>query len=620
MELRASGSARRNSGEDSILTAANPPPFRRDDCQAPAPGGRGSLRLVDFVDVGLLQELQDSFASLGRLSIQICDADGELITTPSCAAPACTLREAGKNECGGCARSAVALSARVAQTGGPVSASEGGMRHHAAPIRALGCRLGTVVAGNAPEDTVPEEELRAVAERYALKLGTLRDAVRQGVEDRLESTARLPSVLARVIATLCEQRFEVRRRLEELSTVCDVTQMLSGDARLKDAMTSAAGRVADVMRVKAATIRLADQERAELVLYASHNLSREYLEKGAVTLSENPIDQAAFRGETVYIEDATTDPRFRYPEAARREGLVSGLCAPMSYRGEVVGVLRIYSGRRQRFSGLETTLLRAIGSQIAAAVTHSRLYEQRLANERYARQLTYAAEIQRRMISPLPRHPRISFGAVYDPRLEVGGDFYDFVELPYGTLGVCIADVVGKGIPAALLMASVRTGLRAHAHDTYHIKDIMEKVNRGLCRDTLVNEFVTLFYGVFAPDGSQLTYCNAGHEPPLLLRGDQAVRLRSGGMALGIDAAEAYQTDIVHLESGDIIVMVTDGVTEAMNFDDEPFGRDRLIESARRHRGLDAAGMAQQLLWDVRRFVGLADKIDDLTLVVAKVA
>lgn len=493
------------------------------------------------------------------------------------------------------------------------------MRHYASPIQALGCRLGIVVAGSAPENTLPEEELRAAAERYALELDTLREAVRRGAEDRLGSTARLPSVLARVIATLCEQRFEVRRRLEELSTVCDVTQMLSGDARLKDAMASAAARVTEVMRVKASTIRLVDQERGELVLYASHNLSREYLEKGAVTLSENPIDQAAFRGETVYIEDATKDPRFRYPEAARREGLVSGLCAPMSYRGEVVGVLRIYSARQQRFTGIETTLLGAIGAQIAAAVTHSRLYEQRLENERYARQLTYAAEIQRRMISPLPRHSRISFGAVYDPRLEVGGDFYDFIELPYGTLGVCIADVVGKGIPAALLMASVRTGLRAHAHDTYHIKDIMEKVNRGLCRDTLVNEFVTLFYGVFAPDGSQLTYCNAGHEPPLLLRGDRAVRLRSGGMALGIDGAEPYQTDIVHLESADILVMVTDGVTEAMNFDDEPFGRDRLIESARRYRDLDAAGMAKQLLWDVRRFVGLADKTDDLTLLVAKV-
>jgi sigma-B regulation protein RsbU (phosphoserine phosphatase) len=574
---------------------------------------------VDFIDIGLLQELQDSFASLGRLSIQICDAGGELITAPSCAAPGCERREAGTEECGRCARSAVTLSARVAEQGEPLLSSEDGMRHCAAPIQALGHRLGTVVSGNAPEEVIPDDALRSVAGRYGLEFETLCEAVRQGTEDRLASVERLPSVLSRVIETLCEQRFEIRRRLEEVSTVCDVTRMLSGDARLKDAMAGAAARVAEVMRVKAATIRLVDEERGELVLYASHNLSREYVEKGVVTLADNPIDQAAFRGETVYVEDATTDPRVRYPEAARREGFVSGLCVPMSYRGEVVGVLRIYSSRRQRFSGLETTLLRTIGSQIAAAVTHSRLYEQRLSNERYAQQITYAAEIQRRMISALPRHPRISFGAEYDPRLEVGGDFYDFVDLPYGTLGVCIADVVGKGIPAALLMASVRAGLRAHAHDTYHIKDIMEKVNRGLCRDTLISEFVTLFYGVFAPDGSQLTYCNAGHEPPLLLRGEEALGLSSGNMVLGIDPAEAYRSSIVNLESGDVIVMVTDGVTEAMNFDEEPFGRHRLIESVRRYRDRDARTLATQLLWDVRRFVGLADKIDDLTLVVAKV-
>jgi sigma-B regulation protein RsbU (phosphoserine phosphatase) len=168
-------------------------------------------------------------------------------------------------------------------------------------------------------------------------------------------------------------------------------------------------------------------------------------------------------------------------------------------------------------------------------------------------------------------------------------------------------------------MASVRTGLRAHADSIFDINDIMGRVNRGLCRDTLVSEFVTLFYGVFGAGGSQLTYCNAGHEPPLLLRGADIFRLRTGGMVLGIDPAESYQMDVVDLRAGDTLVLFTDGVTEAMNFDEEEYGRDRVIASLRRHRDLAAPSIAQQMLWDVRRFAGLADKSDDQTLVVAKV-
>ncbi|UCG17152.1 MAG: SpoIIE family protein phosphatase [Phycisphaerales bacterium] len=577
------------------------------------------VQLLDLVDVALVQELQDSFAALGELSIQICDARGQPITDPSCRDAGCRViasTEAGR---AACRTSATEAAAKVRDACEAVQTCHCGMTQYGAPINALGQRLGTVVAGKTSGKTISRDRLRSIAKTYGLDADRLAEAVIHGAEHALDSAARLPHVLARVVAALCEQRFEIRQRLEEISTVCDVTGMLSGTGDLSGVMARAAARASQAMGVKAATIRLVDQETGELVLHASHNLSDEYLAKGAVTLAANPVDRAAIEGETVYIEDAATDPRVRYGEAARREGLVSSLCVPMSYRGEVVGVLRIYSDRRQRFSGLEAALLRAIGSQIAAAVTHTRLYEQRLANERYTRQLAYAADIQQRMIPEPPRHPRITFGAIYDPHLGVGGDFYDFLHLPGGTLGVCIADVAGKGMPAALLMASVRAGLRAHADSTFNINDIITKVNDRLYRDTLVSEFATLFYGVFSADGAQLTYCNAGHEPPVLLRGDHIFQLRTGGMVIGLDPHEKYRMDVVDLKGGDIIAMVTDGVTEALNFDDEPFGRRRLIESIRRYRDLEAPSLAQQLLWDVRRFAGLADKLDDLTLVVAKV-
>jgi sigma-B regulation protein RsbU (phosphoserine phosphatase) len=200
----------------------------------------------------------------------------------------------------------------------------------------------------------------------------------------------------------------------------------------------------------------------------------------------------------------------------------------------------------------------------------------------------------------------------------VGGDFYDLIDLPGGRLGVCIADVVGKGLPAALMMASVRSALRVHAHQSHDIDSIMEKVNRHMCRDTRVGEFATLIYGVFSADNHTFTYCNAGHIPPLLLRGDKLTELTAGGLVIGVQPEETFEQETTLLNPGDILIMITDGVTEAMDFESTAYGRDRLVASIRKHHSLDAQQLAQQILWDVRRFVGLADQSDDITIVVAK--
>jgi len=291
----------------------------------------------------------------------------------------------------------------------------------------------------------------------------------------------------------------------------------------------------------------------------------------------------------------------------------------MAFRGETVGVLRAYTGKRHVFSDTETALLRSFASQAASAIISGRLHQEHLESERMQRQIEAAGHIQRRMMPGAPpQRTGLAFGCVYDPTLQVGGDFYDFIELQDGGLGICIADVVGKGIPAALMMASVRSALRAHVKCAETIEDLMAEVNRHMCRDTLVSEFATLFFGVLDSTGRHFTYCNAGHPPPLMLHGGTRRELNAGGLVIGVDEHAVYQTETVSLETGDIIVMVTDGVTEAMSFHDEEYGRKRLIASIEKRQSLDAGAMASQVLWDVRRFVGLADQSDDITIVVFK--
>lgn len=435
-----------------------------------------------------------------------------------------------------------------------------------------------------------------------------------------EQARTFAKLIAEILEGFCRQEARIRRRVGELSTVYGLGVLFAHTEDFDAALNITAQRVCNVMHVNAASIRLLDESTGELIISGSHNLARDYLRKGRIHLRENPIDQAAFTGEVVYIEDARTDPRVKFRHHAKQEGMISGLCCPMRYRGKTVGVLRIYSKTRRTFNSFDVELLQAVASLAAGAIVSSRLRDEARVAERQARHIRHAGQIQRRMIPrETPSHPQISFGHIYKPSLEVGGDFFDFLVLPEGNVGVAIADVVGKGLPGALMMASVRSALRAHTQSVFDINDIVSRVNRLMCRDTLVSEFATLFYGVFSTNGKQFTYCNAGHNPPILLRGDRVIELEEGGLVIGVDPDSEYEMGVAELKPGDHIVFYTDGVTEAMNYDEQLYGLDRLRESIHRHCQLEIGTMAQQLLWDVRRFAGLAEQADDITIVVARI-
>ncbi len=586
------------------------------------PRSEGSVRmLTDRVSLDVLHKLQDRFADLGRVTVCLCRIDGELITSPTWGSPFSALigtSPRGREEFARAVRTCVkGVLARV-----PLLCHEG-MTLHGSPILSEGRRLGVIVVGTRSPIPPPLEKVREIALAYDCDVDQLLAGVDQidpyngGAPDAIH---RFAEVLADTIASLYVQAEAIDRQLTDLRAVHELSHMLAGTVDLQEILDTTARRVVETMAVKASIIRLLKEDTGELVTRAVCHLSNAYLKKGPVMLRENAVDLAAFSGEAVYIENMATDPRTRYPDEARRAGIVSGLCVPMTFRGQTVGVLLAYTGETRVFAESETAMLRSIASQAAAAIINGRLHEENVESERFQRQVTVAGQIQRRMMpeSP-PRVKGLAFGCVYDPSLSVGGDFYDFIEAPNAGVGVCIADVVGKGIPAALMMASVRSALRAHATLTPEIESIMVEVNRHMCRDTLVSEFATMFYGVFSRDGRSFSYSNAGHPHPLWLHGTQIRMLEAGGMVVGVDPSATFDCETIDVELGDAIVMVTDGVTEAMDFEGRLYGQDRLLKSVKKHRDLGAHPMAQQLLWDVRRFVGLADQSDDITIVVTKI-
>jgi len=434
---------------------------------------------------------------------------------------------------------------------------------------------------------------------------------------------KLTALLAELLAHQCRQRGQLAARVDQLVTLYRLTAEFTHRRDLQSVLDLAASAVVKVMEAKACSIRLLSEDRRELLIKAVANLSPEYLAKGPILLSQSLIDQEVLKNlKSVYIADERSDPRVLYPAEARREGIVSALCVPMVYKGRAEGVMRVYTGRPHRFDRFEEALVETVAAQAAAAIVNARLYQEAVKAANVKRQLRLAGEVQRRMIpAEPPKIPGLEVAAVYVPSFELSGDFYEFLALPEQNWGLAVCDVVGKGIRASLLMATTRASLRAHALNVYRLSDVLENVNRDLCTDTLTSDFATLFYGVLDAKTRQLTYANAGHVRPMLFADGQWSQLEGGGPMLGVTPDGAWPHESITLRSGQVLLIYTDGLSEALNFEDEPFGRQRIQQAVEEslEQGGGAEEIAKHVLWQMRRFAGLQQRLDDLTLVVLKV-
>ena len=490
-----------------------------------------------------------------------------------------------------------------------------------ADVAGTGVRIskpdGTLLAGPAKHAPAPAQMRILLNGSHVGTIGLLGEGVPP------PETVRLLGLMRDMLTRLVEQAHQLRERVDELAAVYKLTEVFTGRTQLAEVHPLVAETMAQITGADACSIRVFNADRTELLRVAAHGLTDAYMDKGPIRLADSEIDKKILEtGQCVYIPDQRTDPRVLYKAEAQREGIVSALCAPMTYMGRVEGIIRVYTKRPHEFDWFQTSLICRVADQAASAIVNARLYQEALEASNIRRQLRLASEIQRRMIpTGPPQAPGLDIATIYVPCFEVGGDFYDFIEMTDGNLGVCVADVMGKGVPASLLMASVRSSLRAHAAHVYALSDVLTAVNDDLYGGSPESDFVTLFYGVLDVPAHRLTYCSAGHEPALLIRDGRAQALKANGGLIGILPDMLFRHDVLDLLAGDVLVICTDGVPEAMNFQEELFGRDRVRDAALDAvgRGEDARGVANHILWEVRRFAGLQTRCDDLTLVVIRV-
>jgi len=415
---------------------------------------------------------------------------------------------------------------------------------------------------------------------------------------------------------------KTKKQIERDEQIYQLSTLVAGEFSLQEVLDKLAEAAVRIVGVKACSIRLLDEDSGDLKMRSTYGLSEEYRNKGVVSKSD-PVVKAAFEGEAVVLDDMRVDGRVKYKEATIKEGLVSQLTVAMQFKGKAIGVLRLYSPRPKHFDEDDINLARAVASQCAVAITNARLYAEAIEGARMAEQMHLAGLIQRKMIPERPpRIPGLDIAASYTPCFDVGGDFYDFLKLSDSCIVVAIADVMGKGMPAALMMSCFRSAVRAYVDlegGGKAIKKITNKLNKMICGECSGGEFITFFYAVINAEKRTITYCNCGHEPPVLIRNGQIMDLEKGGLVLGVDPQAKYEIETIELKAGDSLLFYTDGLIDAVNFDNEWWGRENLLQTAKKFTAVSAEQMIKDILGYRRRFVGLARQIDDTSIIVVKV-
>ena len=410
---------------------------------------------------------------------------------------------------------------------------------------------------------------------------------------------------------------------DRLIALARIGRVINSSLVLDEVLDLVIDSLIEVTGAERGAILLIEPDSGELRVRAARNLGGQLPEALLFETSRNIVREVAESGVPRFIRDASHDTTYQALESVLAQNLRSILCAPLKVRDQIRGVL--YVDNRWvagAFAAEDLELLIAFADQAAVAIDNARLYEELAQRERMRQQLEIARSIQ---ASLMPRHlpalPGFKLAAACLPAQAVGGDFYDAILSADGRVVMFLGDVSGKGVPAALLMGMVRTLLRAEVQRSTSLVDSVLHCNRVLYEDfTNTNMFATLLIGTLDPVARTFTYLNCGHCEPLLWRSAGHVEHLSGdGLPLGI--LEEFETTerTVILNPRDVLVVYSDGFSEAKSSAGELFGIPRLKRALAQSPVASAEGVLSHLEASVSRFVKEEPQSDDQTMIVLRV-
>jgi sigma-B regulation protein RsbU (phosphoserine phosphatase) len=409
-----------------------------------------------------------------------------------------------------------------------------------------------------------------------------------------------------------EADFELKARLLELESLYDLGLSLGGQLDL--------GSLADEVLFR--SISLTDARSGMLVLFGENGQPMLSRDVGGELL---PLDRVADwklpEGGAVVNNSASTLPT----AGLTPRGCEKCLAVAISVLGRRLGVLAVADkesrdGGVLDFTPTDARLLSLFANQAAGAIETARLHREAIEREKIERELELAAAIQREILPrSLPVVPGTELAAANLPTRQVGGDYFDLFPLSRGRLGFLVADVSGKGIPAALLVSTVHAAVHLQIDEAKTVAELIERIDRHLQKFSATHKFLTLFFGLLEPDSGLLRYVSAGHNPALVARNDGSVeRVESTGVPIGMLPNATWREETITLAHGELIAVYTDGLTEAGNEKEEEFGMERLTRLVAASARKPVQALCDVILADVADFASGMPQYDDQTLLVVR--
>ena len=417
---------------------------------------------------------------------------------------------------------------------------------------------------------------------------------------------------------------ELRQRAKEMRTLIEIGHEITAILDLDRLLDHIAPMLDRIISYEFLLVGMIDENRQELVWHVEEGYDARKLERASRTpLSHGVVGRAVRERRTQIVGDVRRDPDYFVTDLWREQGQRSEIAVPLIYEDQVIGVLALDSNRQNAFNEYHGRLLENIANPMAIAIVNARLHQQHVEREqRLEHEMLMARDVQRAMLPDQPALKGFELAARLQPALNLSGDFYDYMTLSPNRLGLMIGDVAGKGVRAAMGMAASRSILRSVARRGGGPAKVLRDANLRLHRDLGKQLLLTLVYGVLDLDTKTLHYCNAGHNPPLLVKASGKWRaLKTGGLLMGVFDKQQYKTETLNLEKGDLLFFYTDGLVEAHT--PQPnrmeFGETRIVDFLLKHRHLKAAALLDAMIAYVNEFTAGAHRHDDMTLLALKV-
>jgi serine phosphatase RsbU (regulator of sigma subunit)/anti-sigma regulatory factor (Ser/Thr protein kinase) len=407
----------------------------------------------------------------------------------------------------------------------------------------------------------------------------------------------------------------------ELQAMLSISRAMTTGIQIDQLLERIINTLVNVIETERGTIFLIDESRKELYSRVAMQ-DRDQPHEIRMPLNEGIAGQVATSGKLRNVDDVYSEPQFN-PIVDQVTGFTTRnmLAAPIiNSQNKIIGVVQLLNKHDDHFTSRDERLLSALAAQAGINIENARLHEQELQQRLFETELATARSIQTGFLPDVvPEHPGWEITHYWLPMREIGGDFYDFRMVPDGRLAIAIADVSGKGIPAAMFMAYCVTLIRFAMRLELGPAELFANVNRLMLEDQRSRVFATAFVGYLDLDSAAFQYASAGHNPPLLYRARTGTceELTAPGVAMGVFEEAAYGQRVVKLEVNDVLVLYTDGITEVVNQHDEEFGEQRLQDLIAAHAGLSVQQLKAIIVETIADF-GDQRGNDDETLIILK--